>query len=95
MVSKITFFEPHFDGALFGPATGPSDESAVEADAPDADIAGEVETGRRPLGRTVTVALGIATGLLIGMMAIRRSKARESKAVENEELSTSVPAVEA
>jgi hypothetical protein len=94
MVSKITFFEPHFDGAQFGPATRPSDEPAVEADTPDADIAGEVETRRRPLGRTVTIAVGIATGLLIGMMAIRWSKARDSKPVDIEEASTSAPAVE-
>lgn len=42
MVSKITIFEPHFDGAQFGPASMAGDESDV---GPDEQSSANVDHG--------------------------------------------------
>lgn len=94
MVSKITIFEPHFDGAQFGPASLPSDEPAVESDAPDANVAVESEPRGRSLGRSVLVIGGIVAGLLIGMRAIRRARTTEPESVEIEERSANAPSMD-
>lgn len=94
MVSKITIFEPHFDGAQFGPASLPTDEPAVGSEAPDADVAIESKSRGRSLGRSVLVIGGIAAGLLIGMKAIRRTRTTEPESVEIQERSANAPAMD-
>jgi hypothetical protein len=94
MVSKITIFEPHFDGAQFGPASLPTDEPGVGSETPDADVAVESKSRGRPLGRSVFVIGGIVGGLLIGMRAIRRIRTTEPESVEIEERSAKAPAMD-
>lgn len=75
MVTKITVFEPHFDGAQFGPASiGPE----VDAREPDTSVANErvedeSENGSTGPRRTVVV-LAAALSLLavVGALAARR-----------------------
>lgn len=94
MVSKITIFEPHFDGAQFGPASLPTDEPTVGSEAPDADVAVESKSRGRSLGGSVLVIGGIVAGLLIGMRAIRRTWTTEPESVEIEERSAKAPAMD-
>lgn len=81
MVSKITLFEPHFDGAQIGPATLDTAESTPTAEAAhseEQDRSDVVESSRRlPSVRT---GIGIATFaslFLAGFMAYRRFKPSE------------------
>ena len=83
MVSKITIFEPHFDGAQFGPASLPNDGDTDEPTAPAVEDTAQ-STGRSR-GRSILVggaALSIA--LLIGFVAARRSLQPAGEAVEDE-----------
>lgn len=94
MVSKITIFEPHFDGAQFGPTSLSSDEPTVESDVPDADVAVDSKSRSQSLGLLVLVIGGIAAGLLIGMRAIRRSRTTEPEFVEIQEPDANAPAID-
>jgi len=93
MVSKITIFEPHFDGAQFGPASLSGEEPAVESDDPDADVAVESKSRGRSLSRFALVIGGIAAGLLLGMGAIRRTQTTEPESVDSDERSANAPAM--
>ena len=55
MVTKITFFEGHFDGAQFGPASIPAGETS---DASESGDTGEEETAGAPKSRLVTFLQG-------------------------------------
>ncbi len=84
MVSKITLFEPHFDGAQIGPAALGIDPSSEEQ-------AGEAETetsgsgigaaapvfSHLPRARTVIGTGMVAAGLLAGVVVWRRFRARK------------------
>lgn len=94
MVSKITIFEPHFDGAQFGPASLESDEPAVETDVTEDETATEVETRGRSLGRSLMGIVGIGAGLMIGIRIIRRTRSKKSESVEIEETAENAPVIE-
>lgn len=80
MVTKITLFEPHFDGAQFGPTSLPDDilpgDTATDEDE-SADPQSETESGTG-LGRMrLLAAVGALTaGLLAGAFAVRRLRGR-------------------
>jgi hypothetical protein len=88
MVSKITIFEPHFEGAQFGPASLPGHEPAVASAAPDADVTAETEVGAQSVRRPLLLIGAMAAAFLLGLRAIRRRMARETDAVEIEERDT-------
>lgn len=94
MVSKITIFEPHFDGAQFGPASLSSNEPTVESDAADADVAIESKSRGQSLGLPALVIGGIAAGLFVGLRAIRRSRTTEPEFVEIEERAANAPPID-
>ncbi len=74
MVSKITIFEPHFDGAQFGPTSIVGDEPRPEA-AADAGVEGS----RRRSRMVAMVSFGgLAAVLLVGVMALRRRRNTDS-----------------
>ena len=83
MVSKITIFEPHFDGAQFGPASLPNDGDTDERTAPA--VEGAAQSSARSRGRSILVggaALSIA--LLIGFVAARRALQSAGESGEDE-----------
>ena len=73
MVEKITFFEPHFDGAQFGPA------SMTREDEPES--AAPVEHAEPAAGRSRAVPLlvagGLTLGLVLGLLGLRRVRRGE------------------
>jgi hypothetical protein len=82
MVSKITIFEPHFDGAQFGPASISGEKSELDSAEPVTDE----EEGRRGFSPPPTLVIaGIAVGILIGVKALRSRATDESELVTNEE----------
>lgn len=92
MVSKITIFEPHFDGAQFGPTSIGDEESPAEQ-APE-EIAESEPRGRSP-GRAMLAVGGITMGLLLGFAALRRARSSESEPLEIEDGSISTAPMEA
>ena len=98
MVSKITIFEPHFDGAQFGPTSIVGDESSPETTG-SATADPDVEGSRRGSRLLAMVALGgLATVLFVGVMALRRRRSTDSmqdvEAVDVEERPVEAPATE-
>lgn len=91
MVSKITIFEPHFDGAQFGPASLPGDDPAVESAVPDAGVNTESETSGSSVGRPLLLIGAMAAGLFLGLRVVRRRMASESDPVEIEEREAEEP----
>jgi hypothetical protein len=85
MVSKITVFEPHFDGAQFGPASLPGTEAGVQSAAPDAEMPSESEASGRSVGRPLVLIAAIVAGLFLGLRAVRRRMASETEPVEIDE----------
>lgn len=80
MVSKITIFEPHFDGAQFGPAS-------VGNDHPEETTVEEAEETRgRSRGRTILGLGFVSLALLAGVVAARRirSGTADTESVEIE-----------
>lgn len=78
MVSKITIFEPHFDGAQFGPASIGSEEPAEAVVAPDesemvssSDEGEGPQTTGRSRGRAM-LGLGLATFFVFLAVAFAR-----------------------
>jgi hypothetical protein len=76
MVQKITLFEPHFDGATFGPGTSSSDEPTEEsmAEEPIAADADVTESGggrgRKILGLVVaSVVVSVAVSAIARRLA--------------------------
>jgi hypothetical protein len=104
MVQKITLFEPHFDGAQFGPSVmggeGEDIEELVEdaAESTDIEVSGDIEesaSGGSRLRRVFTfvVMAGIATA--VGRMAFRRFGGDESDTLEFEDdEATEEPAIQ-
>lgn len=77
MVSKITIFEPHFDGARFGPAMVEGDD---ETETPATEAA-EASRTRSPLpGLLALVGIVVA----IGLLARRRGRSRDAARVDIE-----------
>lgn len=77
MVSKITIFEPHFDGAQFGPSS--IGESDVDMDSSDETVVASSGWGvpwRKLLAGTVLA------GLVLGMFAMRRFQKGRDSAVD-------------
>lgn len=82
MVSKITIFEPHFDGAQFGPTSIESGESMDDAEAASEDA--EDAQGRSLL-RIAALFGAIIVGLVVGLRMIRRTEVMDTESVEIEE----------
>lgn len=78
MVTKITLFEPHFDGAQIGPARLDTAETKATADTAHTgeDVDSEtIESSRRlPTIRTGVGIASFASLFLAGFMAYRRFK---------------------
>jgi hypothetical protein len=100
MVQKITLFEPHFDGAQFGPSVmgGADDDTEEAAESTDIEVSGdeaEATSGGSRLRRVFTfvVVAGVATA--VGRLAFRRFGADESDVldVEDDE-ATEEPAIQ-
>lgn len=91
MVSKITIFEPHFDGAQFGPASLPGDDAAAESPVRDAGVASDSETSGRSVGRRLFLVGALAAGLFLGLRAVRRQMGRETEPVEIEKQESDAP----
>ncbi|MDZ7850463.1 MAG: hypothetical protein U5K70_06530 [Halodesulfurarchaeum sp.] len=99
MVSKITLFEPHFDGAQIGPAS-------IGADTPpDMDLGGSEHdehspvsepssSSRRPSTRLVVGIAGVATGLVAGVIAWRRFRIGAKPETDTAAESTDEPMIE-
>lgn len=77
MVSKITIFEPHFDGAQFGSTTLDSSESTAQSQEGEDD-----QSGIR--GRTIVGTGSISLGILIVLLVVRRVKIGALEDVEIE-----------
>ncbi|MFP4625575.1 MAG: hypothetical protein ACLFNI_03165 [Natronomonas sp.] len=83
MVTKITLFEPHFDGAQFGPTSLPDDlVPGATASDDDSDVDESSETaepesgsGMSKLG-LVLAAGGVTLGMFVGALAVRRLRRR-------------------
>jgi hypothetical protein len=85
MVSKVTIFEPHFDGAQFGPASIPGEMVDVDSPGP---ITGEEEREKGPRGvspRSAVLVGGLVLGILVGVKTLRSRETDESEPVTNEE----------
>lgn len=80
MVSKITIFEPHFDGAQFGPASFEGGESPVEATESDADVPVPEAARKRRRAWPVFAVAGLAVGLFVGMRALQRIRNADANA---------------
>lgn len=93
MVSKITLFEPHFDGAQFGPKTidgafdRASEESATEAQATDSS------PRRFPTRRVALGVVPLFVALIGGAVALRRFRARGAGG-ESEAATSETPTIE-
>lgn len=93
MVTKITLFEPHFDGAQFGPTSLPDDllpgATATDEDA-SAESTGEtaeIESGTGFGRMRLLAAVGAMTvGVLVGAFAVRRLRGRGSSEEDTAEL---------
>jgi len=79
MVTKITLFEPHFDGAQFGPASIPGGDPGDENDSADREDANQSES--RSGGRPIKLAgLAILVALIAGIVARRfRSESKPER----------------
>jgi hypothetical protein len=96
MVSKITLFEPHFDGAQIGPKTlksGTPSETAPTRDSraatsDSATLETGSKTGRMPRLRTL-VGVGVfVSTLMAGLFAWRRFRGRGKSDEEDEQIDT-------
>ncbi|MFB6085913.1 MAG: hypothetical protein ABEJ84_03770 [Halodesulfurarchaeum sp.] len=78
MVSKITLFEPHFDGAQIGPASlgteGTDLELGESAREHDSATREPTASSRPPRARLLGGVAGVTVGLLAGLLAWRRVK---------------------
>ena len=95
MVSKITLFEPHFDGAQIGPEAIGTETMAKTADSTDADAATTDSesrlpdpTTRMPRIRTLVVAGVLISAVLSGVLAWRRFRGQDES--EDEPAATAV-----
>ncbi|MFB6073547.1 MAG: hypothetical protein ABEJ89_00885 [Haloarculaceae archaeon] len=82
MVQKVTIFEPHFDGASFGPTFGES-ETTDEAVDEEAVVEAEAESGGFPLGRVVLM-LGVSA--VATVVARRLARRFGGEASEDEDI---------
>lgn len=96
MVSKITLFEPHFDGAQIGPETmetGTPSETAPTGDSElstseSATLGTGSKTARMPRLRTL-VGVGVfVSALMAGLFAWRRFRGRGGSGEEDEPIAT-------
>ena len=76
MVSKITIFETHFDGAQFGPTTVGSEESASAAATPTAGERSDQAAGRSRT-RSVLAVGGLLLVAVLGVVAARRIREKD------------------
>ena len=84
MVSKITIFEPHFDGAQFGPASIGSDAPDGQEVDPEAEQLTTQSTGPSRL-RLLLGAGGLSFGLLLGFLTARRLRTEPMEAIDFED----------
>lgn len=100
MVSKITIFEPHIEGAQIGPASlRPSEDGPAMADAPEEneDMSQEKTSQgsrRRSLGRVV-LAAGMLMAAGVAVAALRQFRMKTSGGVEIESQSEQADLIEA
>lgn len=75
MVSKITIFEGHFDGAQFGPASIGAEDEADKASDTEAI---EERSPRRPGGRRM-LGIGIVSTTLLAVIVVLRRFRNKSR----------------
>jgi hypothetical protein len=98
MVSKITLFEPHFDGAQFGPETIGTEDSSETGEPVDSDSTASSSMGlerpsitsRRTRIRTLVGVGVILSALMTGLLAWRRFQGRS----EDEDETATDPMIE-
>ena len=65
MVSKITLFEPHFDGAQFGPTALPAGDDSGGSDETSESHESATSTDDESKSRLKTVAQGVTTFVIM------------------------------
>lgn len=84
MVTKITIFEPHFDGAQFGPASLGEQDRGDTAESTAETHTDSHDAGERSRIRSVLLLGGVVAAVLIGSTILRRRRQNRSDTVENE-----------
>lgn len=99
MVSKITLFEPHFDGAQIGPASlgtdTPLDLELGESASEDHSHGSEPSSSSRlPSARLFIGVAGLAAGMVAGLLAWRRFRSGSKTETDETAESTDEPMIE-
>lgn len=91
MVSKLTIFEPHFDGAQFGPASIESDVAEPTEMSPDTSAeTSDQDGGSR--GRSLLIAGLITTAIVVAVAMKRKASKNKQPTLEVDPERVGVPA---